>query len=386
MKVLIPQNTVKKPITFKGGFDMKKILLTSAVFAITAFSFGEEKEVNVVSSVPIEIYGGVSGGYFWTNNTVNSSDKDDRIQLSNGIIGFKGGLEGNISLKFDLAIGTLLIPSLWDGGQGNPLSYEFSSGFVSSDGFGIAWGYTSLEPVKGISVDAGVLTTNLGYEVANTYVNPNITLGVVWYAQPVIYEGIRANLYLNELVGIPFSFYIEYNQEFNGDNFAAGTSINILNTDVAINYFDYTNRNDGLDKNLIDIVFNLSVPFAQIGVNFDYHWWDDKTKKNFKNENKDYDDSAWGLALYVVPELSLAKGKLTFLIRFEYFDEGKSGIYSGAVGTDNNGWSFTITPTYKPAENTFIRFEYAYLSTDKKVINNTDDNKTTVAIEFVFTF
>ena len=365
---------------------MKKILLTSAVFAITAFSFGEEKEVNVVSSVPIEIYGGVSGGYFWTNNTVNSSDKDDRIQLSNGIIGFKGGLEGNISLKFDLAIGTLLIPSLWDGGQGNPLSYEFSSGFVSSDGFGIAWGYTSLEPVKGISVDAGVLTTNLGYEVANTYVNPNITLGVVWYAQPVIYEGIRANLYLNELVGIPFSFYIEYNQEFNGDNFAAGTSINILNTDVAINYFDYTNRNDGLDKNLIDIVFNLSVPFAQIGVNFDYHWWDDKTKKNFKNENKDYDDSAWGLALYVVPELSLAKGKLTFLIRFEYFDEGKSGIYSGAVGTDNNGWSFTITPTYKPAENTFIRFEYAYLSTDKKVINNTDDNKTTVAIEFVFTF
>ncbi|HID65675.1 MAG TPA: hypothetical protein EYP32_01955, partial [Aquificaceae bacterium] len=95
---------------------MKKILLTSAVFAITAFSFGEEKEVNVVSSVPIEIYGGVSGGYFWTNNTVNSSDKDDRIQLSNGIIGFKGGLEGNISLKFDLAIGTLLIPSLWDGG------------------------------------------------------------------------------------------------------------------------------------------------------------------------------------------------------------------------------------------------------------------------------
>jgi len=245
---------VKKPITFKGGFDMKKILLTSAVFAITAFSFGEEKEVNVVSSVPIEIYGGVSGGYFWTNNAVNSSDKDDRIQLSNGIIGFKGGLEGNISLKFDLAIGTLLIPSLWDGGQGNPLSYEFSSGFVSSDGFGIAWGYTSLEPVKGISVDAGVLTTNLGYEVANTYVNPNITLGVVWYAQPVIYEGIRANLYLNELFGIPFSFYIEYNQEFNGDNFAAGTSINILNTDVAINYFDYTNRNDGLDKNLIDIV------------------------------------------------------------------------------------------------------------------------------------
>lgn len=379
------QNMVKKLTTLKGGFAMKKVLLASAVFAFTTFSFAEEKKVNVVSSIPLEIYGGASGGYFWTNNTGNSSDNDDRIQLSNGIIGFKGNLGREISLGFDLAVGSVLVPSLWDGGQGDPLSYSFTNGAVSQTGFGLVWGYATFSPVKGISIDAGVLPTNVGYEVANTYANPNITLGVVWFAQPVIYEGIRANIDLNELANVPFSFYVEYNQEFNGDNFAVGTSVNIFNVDVAINYFDYVNRTDGFDKNLVDIVFNLDLPMFDVGVNFDYQWLDDKTKKTFDNNNIQYDDSAWGIALYISPEFSLVQGKLTFPIRLEYFDEGKSGIYSGATGTDNNGWSFTITPTYKPAENTFIRVEYAYLNTDKRVING-DDNKSTVAVEIGFTF
>ncbi|WP_461831741.1 outer membrane beta-barrel protein [Aquifex sp.] len=352
---------------------MKKSLLLLSLFAVSSISLAEEKKFNVVSSVPIELHGGASGAYFWTNNTGTSSDEDDKIQLSNGILQFNGAFGNNIKLSFDLALGTVLVPSLWDGGQNNPVSYNFSSGAVDKSGFGLVWGYASFEPFKGISVDAGVLPTNVGYEVANTYANPNITLGTVWYAQPVIYEGVRLNFDLDKLVNIPLSFYAEYNQEFNTDNYALGVSGEFFGVSFALNYYDYR-----ANKNLFDVVLGYSISNVDLGLNFDYQWLDDSAKQ------KGQDDSAWGVALYFIPRFETGKGEVSIPVRLEYFDEGTSGIYSGS-SKDNNGWSFTITPTYKPTSNTFVRVEYAYLNTDKKVING-EDNKTTISAEIGFTF
>ncbi|GAB6065374.1 outer membrane beta-barrel protein [Aquifex pyrophilus] len=352
---------------------MKRSLLLLSLFCVSTLSFGEEKKFNVVSSVPIELHGGASGAYFWTNNTGTSSDEDDKIQLSNGILQLNGEFGNKIKLSFDLALGTVLVPTLWDGGQNDPVSYSFSDGSVSKDGFGLIWGYASFQPFKGISVDAGVLPTNVGYEVANTYANPNITLGTIWYAQPVIYEGIRLSFDLNEIANIPFGFYAEYNQEFNTDNYALGVNGEFSGVSFALNYYDYR-----ANKNLIDVVLGYTISNVDLGLNFDWQWLDDSAKQPGQ------DDNAWGVALYFIPKFETARGEVSVPVRLEYFDEGTSGIYSGSE-QDNNGWSITVTPTYRPTPNTFVRVEYAYLNTDKKVING-EDNKTTLSAEIGFTF
>jgi len=47
----------------------------------------------------------------------------------------------------------------------------------------------------------------------------------------------------------------------------------------------------------------------------------------------------------------------------------------------------TVTPTFKPIKNSFVRAEVAYVSTDNRVFKNgTEDNKTTLAVELGFTF
>lgn len=351
---------------------MKKYVISlSSLLLLGGLSFSEEKkEFQVISSIPITIYGGISGGYFWTNNTGTSSDNDDKVQLSNGIVGLSGEFGKGVKFGFDVALGSVLMPTILDGGQGDPMSFSFSNGSVSDSNAGIVWSYVTFKPLKGISVDAGVMPTNIGYEVANTYENPNITLGLVWYAQPVIYEAVRLNLDLNELINIPLGFYAEFNQEFNTDNFAVGINGELSGISFALNYYDYR-----ANKNLVDLVLGYSVANIDLGLNFDYQWLDDSAKA------PNQDDSAYGVALYIIPKFSITQGEVSIPVRLEYFDEGTSGIYNGG----ENGYSVTVTPTYKPIPNGFIRAEVAYINTDQKIFNR-EDNKTTLAVEIGFTF
>ena len=354
---------------------MKKYLVSlSSLLLLGGLSFSEEKkEFQVISSVPITISGGITGGYFWTNNQAPGNDSDDKLQLSNGILEFSGEFGKDIKFGFDIALGSVLMPSIWDGGQGDPMRYSFSSGAIATEGAGIVWGYAIFKPYKGISIDAGVLPTNVGYEVANTYANPNITLGLVWYAQPVIYEGARISFDLNELANIPLGFYAEYNQEYNSDNFAVGINGEFAGLSFALSYYDYRS-----DRNLVDLVLGYSIANVDLGLNFDYQWLDDSAK------SPGQDDSAYGVALYFIPKFETGKGEVSIPVRLEYFDEGTSGIYSSG---GENGYSITVTPTYRPISNGFIRAEVAYVSTDKKIFKGgTKDNKTTLAVEIGFTF
>ena len=370
---------------------MKKYLVSlSSLLLLGGLSFSEEnKQVQVVSSIPITISGGITGGYFWTNNQAPGNDSDDKLQLSNGILEFSGEFGKDIKFGFDLALGSVLMPTIWDGGQKDPMRYSFSSGTIATEGAGIVWGYATFKPYKGISIDAGVLPTNVGYEVANTYANPNITLGLVWYAQPVIYEGARISFDLNELVNIPLGFYAEYNQEYNTDNFAVGVNGEFLGLSFALSYYDYR-----ANRNLIDLVLGYSIANVDLGLNFDYQWLDDTAKKQRKQKLgvNDIDDSAYGVALYFIPKFETGKGEVSIPVRLEYFTEGSSGIYYWEEGNTRNkyadsGYSITVTPTYKPIPNGFIRAEVAYITTDKKVFKGeTKDNKTTLAVEIGFTF
>ncbi|NPA32393.1 MAG: outer membrane beta-barrel protein [Aquificae bacterium] len=364
----------------------KYTVALSSLLLLGGLSFSEETTFNVVSSVPVTLYGGASGGYFWTDTYGTKDNEEDQLQISNAIIGLTGKFGNQIKLGFDVAVGAVLVPNFFNAGQTDPASYDFTQNGVLNTGFGLIWGYATFEPYKGITAEAGVIPTKVGYELPNTYANPNITLGAVWYAQPVIYEGVRLNFDLNEMAGIPVAFYAEYNQEYNGDNWGVGLSFNlpdlgmVKDLTVAINYMDYANVDTAnwVNKNIVDFVLGFSLPYVDLGLNFDYHWLDDRSKQQGK------DDNAYGVALYIAPHFTLAQGKLTFPIRLEYFDEGTSGIYTGCE-EDNSGWTFTITPTYKPTANTYVRVEYAYIDTDKNALDG-DNNRSIISAEIGFAF
>ncbi len=343
---------------------MKRKLLLSAILAFAGSSLAQEKTLTLKVSQPLELYGGLSAGYFFTTNTDDGKSSRDKFQVTNAIIGLTGEVGKDIKLGFDLAVGGSLWATVFDGGQGD-LAYIDAGNNELKEGVGILWSYVTFKPHSMVAIDAGVLTTNVGYELADTYSNPNVTFGAVWFGQPFIYPGVRVTISPLEDI----DFYAEYNQEYDLDNFAVGVLGERSGVSFALTYYDYRAA-----KNLIDLVLGYSIGNIDLGLNADYQWLDDSAK------TPGQDDSAYGVAIYITPNF----GNISVPVRLEYFDEGTSGIYWGGA---EKGYTATITPTYKPTENTFLRAEVAYISTDQKVFKGgTKDNKTTLSVELGFTF
>ena len=339
---------------------MKKKLLLAAVFALAGSSFAQEKELTLKISQPLELYGGVSAGYFYTTNEGNDSAQD-AFQVTNAIVGLKGEVGEAIKMGFDLAVGQSFL-----GTVNSPLNGSQGQ----TDNFGIVWGYVTVKPIDKLSLDAGLLTTNIGYEIADTYSNPNVTFGAVWGAQPFIYPGARASFDLTDAISV----YAEYNKEYGGDNFAVGSLGEIAGISYGLTYFDYNDVTDPtmVNKNLVDIVLGYSIGSIDVGLNADYQWLDDSSKAPGQ------DDSGYGVAVYFTPNM----GNVSIPIRLEYFDSGNSGIY-----IDEKGYTLTVTPTFKPSDNTFIRGEVVYVSADNKIFKNGQKkDKTTLSVELGFTF
>jgi hypothetical protein len=337
---------------------MRRGVLALAVLGAVSLS-GAEERFFLKTSEDLNLYGALTGAYFLTGNP-----DEDTFNLTNGVIGISGEVGKEFKVGFDLAVGSLLMPTVWDGGQGTPQRFEFSQKGLAQEGFGFLWGYISLKPADRVSLDLGVMPTNVGYEVANTYANPNVTLGTTWFAQPVIYPAVRVTLSPLQRVDL----YAEYNQEGDGDNFAFGVLGELGGLGFALSYYDYRDS-----KNLIDLVLSYSLGGLDLGLNLDYQWLDHSPPSR--------DDKAYGVALYLIPSF----GKVSLPVRLEYFKEGTSGIYSGSNA--DSGYTLTLTPTFRPTDNTFIRAEIAYISTDNRVFdNNTKSNKTTLALEVGFTF
>ena len=327
---------------------MRKLLVVLGAFG-TALA---EEKLSLKVSQDLELYGALTGAFFYTTNV-----QADKFNITNGVIGLKGEAGKGLKVGFDLAVGSLLMPTVWDGGQGDPQRFDFTAKGVATEGFGFVWGYFSLKPSDVLSVDFGVMPTNLGYEVANTYSNPNITLGTTWTAQPVIYPAVRLTF------SGPVNLYAEYNQENNLDNFAVGASGELMGIGFSLNYYDYR-----ASRNLVDLVLSYSISHVDLGLNFDYQWLD-----------RPASGSAYGVALYAIPKF----GKFSLPFRAEYFNEGTTNIYSDQNA--ESGYTLTLTPTFRPSENTFLRAEVAYISTENSVFNGRR-SKTTLSFEVGFTF
>ncbi len=310
-------------------------------------------------SAGVEVSGGVSISVFEENRTEEGTRTDKKIEDAVLEISKSGKKTG-----FDLSLGSLLLPTVLNSTkQQNKGNFGLNR---NGDKFGLLWGYLEIKPSENFSIKAGVLPTNVGYELPESYKNFNIIYGMVWNSQPFIYRGVRATYTFNQSLQI----YGEYDRgkELNGNSkdhaLGAGAAGAIKGFYYTINYFDYGNY-----KNLFDFTLSTECRNVKLGLNGDYQWLD-----------RDGSKAGYGLAVYIVPEI----GKISLPIRFEYVkDRNNSGIYGF---NDEETYSFTVTPTYKLSEHTTVRAEYSYVKSNYSEAFNGSDHKEILSFQFSYTF
>ncbi|WP_028951154.1 outer membrane beta-barrel protein [Sulfurihydrogenibium subterraneum] len=346
---------------------MKKLLSLTLLTSVAVANAGQ---ITVLNS-DIEFSGGLTTGYFYSNNT--GSSNHDNFKVSNFIISLSSQPKDG-GIGFNTMFGSILLPTLYDGGITDNKA-------ILNKNFGVLAGYLTYLPFENLSVDVGLLTTNIGYEIATSFSNPNITYGSVFYAEPFIYPGIRITYSYKD-----FKFYGEVNKDkgyLDGSTslptsgaYAVGTLGTLYGINYALSYYDYTAY-----KNLINLVLSKSLnQNLDVALNMDYQWLDNTAKQ------QGHDKYGYGIAFYIIPKME----NISFPIRIEYIKDGSKGKESGIYNNVASGYSFTITPTFKPSKNTYIRIETSYFKTDNKIFTdksgNPKDSKMSEAVELGILF
>ena len=338
---------------------MKKVVGSLALAGIISTS--SFAGTITVAHSDLELSGALTAGFFAVDKS-NNNGAQDTFKIT--------AVDITLTDKVNDTIG--FVADLGKTEQDTLLTADITQ---NNQNFGVDYAYVSIRPLDNLTIDAGVITTNIGYELYHTYENNNILFGMVWNAQPVTYPGARITFEAAENL----SLYFEYNQDSGSygainytEAFATGIIGNIFGLDYAISYYDYAGY-----KNLVDLVLSGSFGNIDFAVNFDYQWMDDKTKNSIKNQGAvSVDDHAYGVALYLTPHLT---EQISVPIRLEYVNDGQSKdnagneIDTGLYGIPGDfAYSITITPTYKPNKNSFIRAEVGYVKTDQ--LNNDFQN------------
>jgi len=253
---------------------------------------------------------------------------------------------------------------------------------------------------KNVVIDAGLLWDQFG-ERPLTILNPNITRGILFTGHPVAFAGARATIDAGAA-----KVYIGYN---NGGGLRQGGAVDLdgngvkdvkLDVNDAVEFgimgqagdvkFGLHTYNEAKGRDIYALCLKGTVGNTSVGIEVDYTTLDDEAENMF-GTGGDADTSAWGIALNANPNM----GEVALPIRIEYVDNGNSatgdthgsGVYLIGGGSS---WSFTITPTYKPSANTFIRAEFAYIKTDEdffaKKSGDATNTRSIGSVEFGFLF
>ncbi len=353
---------------------MRKILSLAAA-SLLSISLANAGSLTVANS-NIEMTGGITAAYFYMNNI--GEEPKDQFTVTNLDFDMSSRISSEIS--FEAGLGSAHLPDLLQP--------------ISEAEFEVEFAWIDIDLTENLSVSAGKLLTNVGYELFDTFNNPNYHYGLVWWGQPVNYPGARVTYNIDEDVQI----YAEYNHDSAGsiagitpkDAVATGIIGSIGNLNFALNYFDYANT-----KNLVDFVLATQIANFDVALNVDYQWLDDGAKNAIKAAGAtDVEDYGYGIALYLIPHIT---DRVTVPVRIEYVYDGQSTNSAGAVVNEgiygiagDNAWSFTITPTWSPTKNTYIRGEFAYVVTDEKGFENDKgeekDNRSFLGVELGFIF
>jgi hypothetical protein len=325
---------------------MNKKLITLAIAAAVAAPLAAQAGSITVPNMDITMSGGITGAYIYQTDT-----KQDAYVVDDALLDFASEAKAG-GVGFDLGVGAL---------SENSLASSTAPLTPIGGSVDVKYGWVSVMPTDGLKVDAGLLATNVGYEVSPSYENGNILRGLVWNAQPTYYTGARATYSMGGM-----SVYVEGSKQPAGGNSngqAIGASATMGPVDGSISYF-----NDEDNRSIIDIIASSQAGNVTLAANIDYITKSDRMKKAAPAGT---DDNAYGVALYAtVPIGDMAE----LPMRLEYVYDGTSGLYGlGSSGNSNTGITFTITPTYNFSKATYVRAELAYVTTDKKTAAYIDD-------------
>ncbi len=326
-----------------------KILAASVAALVAPAAFGG----TITTATDLKLGGGMTAGYFYTNNT--GSSNEDNYQVSDFILELSA--EPTEGVGFVGALGTMAAITVTDGGVGNtPYANDFQ------------YGWLTVTPAEGITIEAGKLATRVGYEVAPSYGNAHATIAALWGGQPVYYPGVRLSYDASDSLG----FYVEANNDELGtakSASAVGVGGNVSGLDYSVSYYRYNGY-----KDLVDVIVATEIAGMPVAANIDYHMLEEAPAPGA-------DDTAYGVALYVTPTI----GAVEVPVRVEFLNDGTSGVF----GVDS-ATTFTITPTYRYTENSFVRAELSYVSSDNKIFSDdkgvAEDTKTSFAVQAGFTF
>ncbi len=321
---------------------MKKttlIALTGLALGASATAFAGS--VKTGADGDLTLSGGASGGYFYGTGAIPGdknvlpADKGSFV-VSDFLLNFASDDAKVGGVSFVAGFGQLSQVTILD-----------PSGTNASAGSSLQYASLTYVPVSNLSLEAGLLATNVGAEVAPSYDNGNITLGALWNSQPLFYPGARASYAIGDT-----TVYAEVSDD--GDNpkaFGAGVLGSAAGLDYALNYFLYNGK-----SSLVDVVLTGSVVGIDVGLNVDYTTLDDSAI-----------DSALGVGVYVTPSF----GSVSVPVRVEYISDGNSGVY----GFDS-GYTFAITPTINVSKNAFVRVELSVVSSKNEIFNDKDGKAT----------
>ncbi len=357
-----------KNFILKEVIVMKKLaVLPVAIFSVAVANAGQ---ITVANS-DIKVDGALTTDYFTSNNT--GSSNHDSFKVSKFILGLSSDTKDG-GIGFNVGFGTVLLPTVYNGRLVNNTA-------IINESFGPIYAVLSYKPISSLTLDVGLFTTNIGYELATSFTNPNITYGAVWSAQPFIYPGARITYAVGDI-----KFYAEASKDkgYLDENttlptsgaYAVGSLGTLYGVNYAISYYDCTAY-----KNLVDIVLSKSInDNLDVGINFDYQWLDSTQKVS------GYDSKGYGVAGYIVPKF----GNFFLPVRIEYVNDGSKGKESGIYNSVSKAWTITATPTFRPTKNTYVRAEVSYVNSDEKIFKdnsgNPKDTKVSAATEFRFLF
>ena len=390
---------------------MKKVLGGLALAGLLTAGVANAGTITVANS-DLALYGGLSAGYIIQDNDLNADGNTatpagtygDTFKIFTAAVGLAKKATPNSPIGFNLALAQFEVPTLLA-----------SSDIVNDNGL-IELGTTNdnlkpwlaevdIVPVDGLKIAAGILWSKYG-EKPVTILNNHINRGLMYlFFNPVAYSGVRAEFTQTVPYVGTFDMYAGYNQA-NGlrlnptalagvtidpkDAYelgAAGTfNLGVTKLNAKLHYYD-----EAGGRNIWTLCTGVDFKnFIKGGLQFSYATKDDQLKDAEKNANIKASDEYWGVGLnFNLSLLDAAIANVEFPMRLEYV---KLDIDADDDGDKDKMWSFTITPTWKPTGNTFVRAEYTYTKSDAKIFedmkdaNSADDTRSTVAVEAGFLF
>ncbi len=305
----------------------------SALLIAGCFALGGTQAIagSVQTGGPdITLSGGASAGYFY--GSTQGSTNTDNFVVSDFMLEFASPEAKPGGVSFFAGFGNLA-----------QVTYLNANGDGADSSSTLRYASLTYVPVENLSVEAGLLATNVGAELASSYSNGNIVLGAVWNAQPVFYPGARVSYSMGDMT--------IYGEVSTPNAFGVGVIGSAGGVDYAVNYFDYDQGN-----NYVDLVVGTELAGMSVGANIDFVTVD--TKAAGAN-----DDSGFGVGLYVTPKF----GPVDVPVRVEYISDGDSGIY----GFDT-GYTLAVTPTLNVSDNAFVRVEFSMAQADNKIFADSD--------------